>query len=171
VTWWSPDPRAILELDRFHLPRSLSKILRQNRFNITYNQAFAAVMAGCAESAPGRQTTWITRDFIQAYTKLHHEGHAYSIECWQGGDLVGGVYGVAIGGLFAGESMFHRISNASKVALFYLVQHLREQQFALFDIQMATPVTEQLGASTISRAEYLKRLEVAVNFPRKFVPS
>lgn len=119
-------------------------------------------MEGCAAPAPGREETWISRDFIAAYAELHRQGHAHSFECWQNGQLVGGIYGVSTGGLFAGESMFHRVSNASKVALFHLAQHLQERGFTLFDVQMVTPVTAQLGARNIPRAEYLERVHDAV---------
>jgi leucyl/phenylalanyl-tRNA---protein transferase len=161
ITWWSPDPRALFELDKFHVPRSLARIIRQGTFEITRDRAFEEVMEGCAASAPGRRQTWISPEFIEAYARLHKEGYAHSVEGWQGGRLVGGIYGVAFGGLFVGESMFHRVSNASKVALFHLVQHLRRRGFALFDIQMVTPATQQLGAITIPRSTYLKRLAAA----------
>jgi leucyl/phenylalanyl-tRNA--protein transferase len=168
VTWWSPDPRAVFELDRFHVPHSLAKLLRNGVFEITVDRAFREVMEGCAAPAPGRRETWITTEFTAAYTRLHRHGHAHSLECWQGGQLVGGIYGVAIGGFFAGESMFHRVSNASKVALYHLVQHLRARRFALFDIQMVTPVTRQLGAVEIPRSDYLRRLAAAVTLDRSF---
>ena len=160
ITWWSPDPRGILELDQFHVSRSLEKIIRQGTFTITKDQAFTEVIKGCA--APERRGVWITDEFIEAYTQLHRHGHAHSIECWQKGELAGGIHGVAVGGLFAGESMFHRADNASKVALFHLVQHLREHGFILFDLQMVTPATRPFGAVEISRKEYLRRLAVAV---------
>jgi len=162
VTWWSPDPRAIFEPGQFHVSRSLSRVLRQEVFQMTRDQAFRQVMEGCAASTPGRGTTWITPEFLAGYTQLHQQGHAHSLECWQDNKLAGGIYGVAIGGFFAGESMFHRASNASKVALFHLVRHLRERGFALFDIQMLTPITAQLGGITIPRKEYLHRLAEAV---------
>lgn len=158
ITWWSPNPRAIFELDSFQPLRSLARLLRRNPFAVTRNRAFRAVMEGCATSAPGRETTWITPEFIAAYTRLHELGHAHSVECWQGAELVGGIYGVSVGGLFAGESMFHRASNASKVALCHLIAHLRERGFDLFDVQMLTPVTRQLGAVEIPREDYLRRL-------------
>ena len=169
VTWWSPDPRVIFELDQFHVSKSLNKIIRQGVFQITMNRAFREVMAGCASPGAGRRETWISAEFVAAYARLHEAGHAQSIECWQGGELVGGVYGVTVGGLFAGESMFHRVSNASKVALFHLVRHLRERNFTLFDIQMLTPITEQLGAVAIPRAVYLKRLAEAIRRPGDFM--
>ena len=162
VTWWSPDPRAIFEFERFHVSRSLAKAIRRENFQITINKAFREVMEGCAAPAPGRRSTWISKEFIEAYTALHKMGHAQSLECWRGDKLAGGIYGVCIGSFFAGESMFHRVSNASKVALYYLVQLLRKWDFSLFDIQMLTPITAQLGGSTISRKEYLRRLAGAV---------
>ena len=160
ITWWSPDPRALIEFDQFHAPRSLLKLIRHEAFEVTRDQAFREVMLGCA-TAPGRGSTWISQAFIDAYLRLHQHGHAHSVECWQASQLAGGIYGVAIGGLFAGESMFHRVSNASKAALCHLVQHLRDRGFALFDIQMLTPVTRQLGATAIPREVYLERLSQA----------
>ena len=161
VTWWSPDPRAIFELDRFRPPRSLARLLRKQPFAVTRDQAFRQVMEACAAPAPGRCSTWITREFVEAYTQFHRAGHAHSVECWLAGELVGGIYGVSAGGLFAGESMFHRASNASKIALCHLIEHLRARGFGLFDIQMLTPATRQLGAVEISRAQYLDRLAAA----------
>jgi leucyl/phenylalanyl-tRNA--protein transferase len=168
ITWWSPDPRAIFELERFHVPRSLARVLQKATFQITIDRAFRRVMEGCAAPAPGRRETWITPEFIEAYTRLHEHGHAHSLECWRQSELVGGIYGVAIGGFFAGDSMFHRASNASKVALVHLVQHLRARGFVLFDIQMLTPVTRQLGGTTIPREDYLARLAKAVQLPCTF---
>jgi leucyl/phenylalanyl-tRNA--protein transferase len=165
ITWWSPDPRAIFELDRLHVSHSLAKVIRQGVFQTTIDRAFRQVMEGCAEPAPGRRSTWISPEFLEAYTQLHHEGHAHSLECWQGAQLAGGIYGVAIGGFFAGESMFHRVSNGSKVALFHLVEHLRQRGFVLFDIQMLTPITSQMGGITIPRGQYLERLARAVEEP------
>jgi leucyl/phenylalanyl-tRNA---protein transferase len=169
VTWWSPDPRGIIELERFHIPRSLGRVLRQGRFQVTYDAAFCEVMEGCAEQAPGRPSSWISREFIEAYTRLHEQGHAHSVECWQNGRLVGGIYGVSVGGFFAGESMFHRVSHASNAALAHLVGRLRERHFALFDIQMITPHTRQYGAVEISRDEYLERLRKAIHLPVAWV--
>ncbi len=161
ITWWSPHPRAILEMDELHVPRSLVRVLNKNIFEVTVDRAFTAVMEGCAAPAPGREATWISPDFVAAYTELHRQGHAHSVECWQDGQLVGGIYGVSTGGLFAGESMFHRVSNASKVALIHLVQHLRARSFSLFDIQMVTPATARLGARNIPRSEYVRRVHDA----------
>jgi leucyl/phenylalanyl-tRNA--protein transferase len=162
ISWWSPDPRAVLELDRLHVAESLKKILRKEFFQITIDRAFPQVIQSCAARAPGRLDTWITGEFIEAYSRLHAQGFAHSVECWKDGELAGGIYGVAIGGFFAGESMFHRASNASKVALCHLVAHLRERKFGLFDIQMLTPVTKQMGGGTIPRDLYLERLATAV---------
>jgi leucyl/phenylalanyl-tRNA--protein transferase len=163
ITWWSPDPRGVFELNAFHVSRSLSRVIRQQTFGVTVNKAFREVMRACAEPAEGRRSTWITPEFIEAYTDLHKQGHAHSLECWQGERLVGGIYGVAIGGFFAGESMFHRVPNASKVALYHLIEKLRGSGFELFDIQMLTSVTKQLGAVEIRRDDYLRRLASAVN--------
>jgi leucyl/phenylalanyl-tRNA---protein transferase len=168
VTWWSPDPRAIFELDAFHISRSLQRLLRQGVFRITTDQAFRQVIDGCARPGPDRRETWISEEFIEAYTRLHLQGHAHSVECWLGNELAGGIYGVAIGGLFAGESMFHNVSNASKIALFHLIEHLKKRGFSLFDIQMLTPITARLGGQTIPRRQYLRRLAVAVNQPCSF---
>jgi leucyl/phenylalanyl-tRNA--protein transferase len=168
VTWWSPDPRAIFELNGFHLSRSLQRVLRQGRFEVTADKAFREVMAECARPAKGRRSTWITKEFVEAYCELHRVGHAHSVECWREGKLVGGIYGVAISGFFAGESMFHRENDASKVALYHLVQRLRERGFLLFDIQMLTPITKQLGGIEISRGEYLRRLQKALAQPVTF---
>jgi leucyl/phenylalanyl-tRNA--protein transferase len=168
ITWWSPEPRAVFELDGFHVARSLARVIRQGVFRITVDRAFRRVMLGCAARAPGRRSTWISPEFIEAYTQLHEQGCAHSLECWQGSRLVGGIYGVTIGGFFAGESMFHRVSDASKVALFHLIEHLRRQGFVLFDIQMLTPITTQLGGINIPRMQYLHRLAQAVEEPVAF---
>jgi len=165
LSWWSPDPRGIFELDAVHVSRSVAKIIRQGFFQVTRDRAFREVISACAAPRAGRSETWISPEFITAYTRLHEAGHAHSVECWRDGELAGGIYGVAIGGMFAGESMFHRVSNASKVALAHLAERLRERSFALFDIQMLTPITRQLGAVAISREEYLRRLAAAVVKP------
>jgi len=168
ISWWSPNPRAILELEKLHVGESLKKILRKGTFQVTMNRAFPRVIESCAARAPGRSETWITPEFIDAYTRLHKQGYAHSLECWQDGELAGGIYGVAIGGFFAGESMFHRASNASKVALCHLVAHLRTRHFRLLDIQMLTPITKQMGGETIPREDYLARLAEAVKAPCEF---
>jgi leucyl/phenylalanyl-tRNA---protein transferase len=158
VLWWSPDPRAIFDVDRFHVPRRLARTIRGGRFQVTINRAFGQVIRGCAE----RDSTWITPDMIDAYEALHRQGHAHSVEAWQGDELAGGVYGIAIGALFAGESMFARLRDGSKIALVHLVEHLRQRGYQLFDIQMVTAHTAQFGAIEISRKEYLHRLRHAL---------
>ncbi len=166
LTWWSPNPRAIFDWNSFHVPRSLRRRLNQEVFSVTFDRDFPSVIEHCAS---GREEgTWISPEFIQAYTRLHQEGYAHSIEAWQEDRLVGGLYGVSVGGLFAGESMFHLETDASKVVLYHLHSRLREAGFGLFDIQMLTPVTSQLGAQEISREEYLRRLKTAVNLPCHF---
>jgi len=166
--WWSLDPRAILELDGLHVSRSLQRTLRSGRFEATSDRDFAGVIRGCA-AGPGRQGgTWITPKMIRAYTRLFELGHAHSVEAWHGGQLAGGVYGVAIAGLFAAESMFYRVRDASKVALVHLVAHLRRQGYLLLDIQQLTPHTQRLGAIEIPRDEYLRRLADALAAPSRF---
>jgi leucyl/phenylalanyl-tRNA--protein transferase len=160
VWWWSPDPRAIFELDRFHVPRRLRRTYRSGKFTFTINQEFERVLRGCADRPD--EGTWITSDMIAAYGKLHELGHAHSVEAWQDGNLAGGVYGVALGSFFAGESMFHRRRDASNVALVHLVQRLRQRGFQLFDTQFLTEHTARLGAIEIPRAEYLRRLGEAL---------
>lgn len=160
ITWWSPDPRGVIPLTHEDWPRSLRKLIRQQPFKITYDRVFVEVVRQCAgQPRPGG---WISPEFISAFTEMHRRGHAHSIECWQNGELVGGIYGVAIGGLFAGESMFYRASNASKVALVHLVGHLRERGFTLFDTQMVTETTESLGAIELPRDDYLRALAKAM---------
>ena len=162
ITWWSPDPRGVMPLDEFHVSSSLAKFIRRCPYKVAMNKAFREVMTACAAPGPKRDGFWISPEFIAAYTRLHELGHAHSVECWHDGKLVGGIYGVAVGGLFAGESMFHREDNASKVALVKLVERLREQGFVLFDIQMVTSATRPFGAMEISRGEYLNLLTKAV---------
>ena len=159
VAWWSPDPRGILPLDAFHESRSLGRSRR--RFVITVDTAFEEVMRACAE--PGRPHGWIDDDFVDAYTVLHRLGWAHSIEAWTpDGALAGGVYGVAIGGLFAAESMFHRVTDAGKAALAALVELLREGDATLLDVQWTTPHLSSLGAVDVPRAKYLELMTDAV---------
>jgi leucyl/phenylalanyl-tRNA---protein transferase len=167
ILWWSPDPRAIFELDGFHISRSLARTLRQGRFTVTVNQAFGEVIRGCSDR-PG-QGIWITPGMIDAYTVLHRLGWAHSLEVWRDGELGGGVYGVAVGGLFAGESMFTRLRDGSKVALAHLVQRLRERGFQLFDVQYLNDHTSSLGAVEVSRTVYLARLRAALACEAAFV--
>ena len=158
VTWWSPDPRGILPLDQFHVPRRLERTIRSGKFKFTVNQAFKEVVEGCAERAPGREQSWIGPAFLKAYTELHQRGYATSYEAWQGDRLIGGIYGVKIGKFFAGESMFHQVRDASSAALVFAVRSLQREGCRLFDLQMVTPHTARFGAVEIPRAEYLKIL-------------
>jgi leucyl/phenylalanyl-tRNA--protein transferase len=167
VCWWSPDPRAIFELDSFRVGHRLARTLRSGRFQVTVNRDFGQVIRGCAYR-PG-EGTWITAAMVAAYTALHERGYAHSIETWHESALAGGVYGVALGGFFAGESMFTRVRDASKVALAFLVDRLRARGFQLFDIQFLTDHTARLGALEIPRVEYLKRLNRALQLPATFV--
>jgi leucyl/phenylalanyl-tRNA--protein transferase len=162
IAWFSPDPRAVIELDHLLVSRSLRRSSR--RFTVTRDRCFDEVVAACAD--PGRPGGWITREFAAAYGRLHRMGWAHSIETWDdGGGLVGGLYGVSIGGLFAGESMFHRARDASKVALVHLVELLRDSPAALLDVQWLTGHMASLGATNIPRSLYLDRLAVAVGNP------
>jgi leucyl/phenylalanyl-tRNA--protein transferase len=165
VLWWSPHPRAILELGQLHISRRLERTLRQNKFRITIDRCFEGVMRGCGRRPEG---TWITSSMLNAYCELHRMGHAHSVEAWLGDELAGGIYGVSIGGFFAGESMFYRCRDASKVALVHLVEQLCKQGYALFDLQILNNHTAGLGATEISRPEYLRRLAHAVLLPARF---
>lgn len=165
ICWWSPEPRAIFELDGLHVTRRLRRTLRSGKFLVTVNQDFAGVIRGCAERDEG---TWIHPEMIHAYERLHRLGHAHSIEVWHGSDLAGGTYGVALGGFFAGESMFTRVRDASKVALAGLIDRLRQRGFQLFDIQLVTEHTARLGAIEIPRAVYLQRLRRALTYDVTF---
>jgi leucyl/phenylalanyl-tRNA--protein transferase len=167
ILWWSPDPRAIFEMDGLHVSRRLARTVRSGRFTVTINRAFADVIRGCADR-PG-EGVWITAEMIDAYTRLHRLGHAHSIEVWHDGRLAGGLYGVAIGGLFAGESMFTRVRDASKVALVHLMDRLRQRGFQLFDVQFLNDHTARLGAIEIPRRVYLDRLRRAVACDVSFV--
>ncbi|HEX5510133.1 MAG TPA: leucyl/phenylalanyl-tRNA--protein transferase [Actinomycetales bacterium] len=163
VGWWSPDPRGVLPLDRLHVSRSLRRSLR--RFQVRFDTAFEHVVAGCADpSRPGR---WITPDITAAYRRLHRLGHAHSVEVFLDDELVGGLYGVEVGGLFAGESMFHRVTDASKVALVALIRLLRSDGDTrrLVDVQWRTPHLATLGVVEIPRPEYLRRLADAIAAP------
>ncbi len=158
IYWYDPDPRAIIPLDRFHVPRSLTRTIRRSQFEVRVDTAFRAVMEACAEPAPGRDVTWISQEFITVYSELHDLGFAHSVEIWREGELVGGLYGVSLAGLFAGESMFSRAADASKVALVYLVERLRRGGFVLLDTQFMTDHLRRFGTIEISRTEYHVRL-------------
>ena len=168
VLWWSPDPRAIFEFHQVHISHSLARTLRRQRFQITFDRAFAGVIRACATVPRRGDDTWISPEFIEAYEVMHRSGWAHSCESWEGDRLVGGVYGVALGGFFAGESMFHHTGDASKVALASLLGHLHRQGFSLFDTQMLTSTTRALGAVEIPRRDYLQRLAFALTQTCKF---
>lgn len=159
VDWYLPDPRTILPLDGFHISRSLAKVIRRGEFELRWNTAFEEVMRGCADREEG---TWISQEFIEIFGQLHAEGWAHSMEAWKNGALVGGVYGVAIGKAFMAESMFHRATNASKIALWGLIGLLNDNSFELLDVQYTTPHLLSLGAIEISNAEYQERLARAL---------
>ncbi len=162
VTWWSPEERGVLDLAAIHVPRRLKPVLARHPYRVTFDAAFDAVIEACAAAPRDADKTWITPGFIVAYQRFHRAGYAHSIELWEGDVLQGGIYGVAIGGAFAGESMFHHVKDASKIALVLLQRHLRECGFTLFDTQMVTPVTSLMGAREISRDDYLSRLSDAL---------
>ncbi|MEW6713309.1 MAG: leucyl/phenylalanyl-tRNA--protein transferase, partial [Candidatus Riflebacteria bacterium] len=162
ITWWSPNPRAVFNIESFRLSSRMERMYRSGRFEFSIDQDFSAVINGCAKSTPGRESTWISPQFIAAYERLHELGIAHSCEVWKDDRLAGGVYGVAIGGFFAGESMFYEVSNASNLCLRFLMSQLAQSGFALFDSQVITPHTRKLGAVEISRPEYLERLKAAL---------
>jgi leucyl/phenylalanyl-tRNA--protein transferase len=168
-TWWSPDPRAVIDLERgVHIARRLEQKLRQGRFEVSRDRAFRQVMEACGGKRRGQQSSWINPALTQAYVALHEAGDAHSVEVWRDGRLVGGIYGVAAGAAFAGESMFHREADASKIALASLAEHLKGQGFVLFDVQVANPFTLQMGAEEIPRREFLGRLRKALAADAKF---
>ena len=156
LLWWSPDPRMVLMVNELRVSRSLRRVIRSGRFRVTLDTAFAEVMAGCAEPRAGDAGTWITPEMIEAYSRLAAFGFAHSVEAWSGDELAGGLYGVAIGRMFFGESMFSRQTDASKVALATLVRQLERWGFEMIDCQMATSHLASLGARTMPRAEFLE---------------
>lgn len=162
VSWWSPDPRAIIGLNDLYVSTSLARKIRKRTFRVTLDFAFEHVVAGCATPRYTDDETWISPEFYDCFRRLHYSGYAHSIECWQDNQLAGGVFGVAVGGLFSAESMFHSVTDASKVALYYLVETLKQAQFSLLDIQVLTPHTRSLGARSISRGDYLRLLAKAL---------
>ena len=163
IGWYAPDPRAVLPLDHLHVPRSLAKTLRQRRFEVVVDRDFEGTMRACAALAPDRPETWISQEIIDAYVALHRAGFAHSVECWRGGAFAGGLYGVALGGAFFGESMVSRQRDASKVALVTLVDRLRAGGFRLLDTQMTTPHLARFGVTEIPRADFERRLAAALS--------
>ena len=164
ILWFNPDPRAVIPLDGFHVSRSLRRTLRRVPFEVTFDRDFHGVMAACAD----REETWITQDFMDSYGDLHRQGDAHSVEVWLGGRLVGGAYGVSLAGGFFAESMFHRVTDASKVALYHLVERLRARGMTLLEVQFMTDHLASLGAVLVPRAEYLRRLRQALRQPVRF---
>jgi len=164
IGWFSPDPRAIIPLETFHVPHGLRRTLKKNPFEIRINTAFPAVMQACAK----RKETWINDAIFESYVNLHRLGHAHSVEAWLDGQLAGGLYGVALGGAFFGESMFHEVTDASKVALHALVTRMRARGFRLLDTQWVTAHLLTFGTVEISRAEYLRQLVTAVDKECRF---
>ena len=166
LCWLAPDPRAVIELDAFKVSRSLRTAVRRGVFEVTINQTFSRVIEACADRSEG---TWISAEMKEAYRRLHHVGFVHSVESWKDGELAGGLYGVAIGGAFFGESMFYRIPDASKVAMLHLVERLRKRGFELLDVQFLTDHLRRLGAVEIPRSEYEARLRRAIQLPCSFV--
>jgi leucyl/phenylalanyl-tRNA--protein transferase len=167
ILWWSPDPRAVFELDALRISRRLARTIRSGKFTVTMNRDFGGVIHGCADR-PGHGV-WITPAMIEAYTALHRASFAHSVEVWHEGKLAGGLYGVAIQGLFAGESMFTRVTDASKVALAFVMARLQTRGYQLFDVQYLNDHTKGLGATEIPRPEYLRRLRSALKVGCSFV--
>lgn len=159
ILWWSPDPRGVLFLDKLHISRSLAKILRRQNYQVTFNQAFDEVIKNCASMPRKNQNgTWITPAMFEAYHNLHLLGHAQSVEIWNDKQLVGGIYGIDLGHIFCGESMFSRIPNASKLAFVHLVRHMKKNNYRLLDCQMNNPHLMSLGVENIPRDQFLKIL-------------
>ena len=163
ILWWSPDPRMVLLPDELRVPRSLAKLMRRQPYEIRVDSAFRAVMTACAQPRAGQAGTWINADIIDAYTQLHALGVAHSVEAWQDGVLVGGLYGIALGRAFYGESMFARAPDASKIAFVHLVRQLQRWQFGMIDCQMNTAHLARFGAREIPRTDFIARLESLVN--------
>lgn len=171
ILWWSPDPRMVLFPGELKVSRSLAKRLRKDDYEIRFDTAFREVMLQCAlTERPGQDGTWITADIVEGYCRLHALGHAHSVETWMEGELVGGVYGVAIGRMFYGESMFHHATDASKLAFVHLVRRLQGEGFGMLDCQMKTAHLASLGAREISRDEFSQRLSELVNSIHQFAP-
>jgi leucyl/phenylalanyl-tRNA--protein transferase len=164
ILWWSPDPRMVLFCEELRISRSLAKNLRNKGYEVRVDTAFHQVLQGCAAPRRGEAGTWLGEEMRTAYAELHRAGHAHSFECWQAGRLVGGLYGVALGRMFYGESMFSRATDASKVALVALVEELRRRGFPLIDCQVRTPLLALLGGREIARRDFLRRLRALVNY-------
>ncbi len=168
IYWYDPDPRTIIPLDKFHTPRRLARTIRRGGFDIRIDKSFQQVMEACAQPTPNRESTWINDEIIEVYCVLHNLGFAHSVEIWQSGQLMGGLYGVAVRGLFAGESMFSRATDSSKIALVYLVEHLKKQGLVLLDIQFMTEHLRRFGAIEIPEAVYKQLLARALRVDTQF---
>ena len=168
IYWYDPDPRAILPLAALHISHSLARAVSRADHQVFRDRDFSGVIRACAEPAAGREETWINEEIITAYERLADMGFAHTVEIWRDGRLVGGLYGVAVNGLFAGESMFSIERDASKIALVHLVEHLREQGFRLLDVQFMTEHLRRLGAKEVSRSRYKHLLAGALQIPAKF---
>ncbi|TQV77515.1 leucyl/phenylalanyl-tRNA--protein transferase [Aliikangiella marina] len=164
ILWWSPDPRAVFFVDNFKIRKSVKKALKNNDLTVTLNKDFKQVIQECAAPRSDDNGTWITNEMLLAYASLHHHGHAHSVEVWQDGKLVGGIYGVATGSIFCGESMFSRISEGSKIALTCLIYYLKAHGFKLIDCQIENPHLNKLGSTLISRDVYLELLSNGQSF-------
>lgn len=170
MLWWSPDPRMVLFVDELHVARSLRRRIRAGGYRVTMDRAFGEVMRGCAGPRADADGTWITQGIVTSYTDLHRLGHAHSVETWRGDELVGGLYGVAIGRMFYGESMFARASDASKVAFAFLVRQLARWGFEMVDCQMSTSHLASLGAREVPREEFTRRLQTLTREPDVAAP-
>lgn len=170
ILWWSPSPRMVLYVDEFQVPKSLAKVARHRQYRVTFDTAFEQVMQGCAAPRGTEAGTWISEEMLAAYTALHEAGFAHSFECWMDGELVGGLYGMALGKMFYGESMFARRSDASKIAFVHAVQWLRENGFAMIDCQMYTDHLARFGAREIEREEFIAKLTVLLDEPEQLGP-
>jgi leucyl/phenylalanyl-tRNA---protein transferase len=168
VFWVRPEMRGVIPLDKFHVPRSLGKLMRQEPYEIRFDYDFAAVITACAEPGPERKDTWINQPIREAYTELFERGHCHTVEAWREGRLMGGLYGVALGRAFFGESMFSREPNASKICLVHLVSRLRERDFLLLDTQFTTPHLKRFGAVDVPRRRYEQMLADALEGSAKF---
>lgn len=164
IGWFSPHPRGVIPLDTFHTPKSLARVVKSGRFEVRVNSAFEEVLDGCAD----REETWINDTVRSSYISLHQMGNAHSVECWLDGELAGGLYGVAIGAAFFGESMFHRATDASKVALVALVERMTERGFKLLDTQWTTGHLRKFGAIDIPKADYMRQLHAALKLNVEF---
>ncbi len=162
LLWFSPKERGLIVFQKLHIPQSLKKFLKKTEYKITFDKAFAEVMEGCASvPRPGQDGTWVTSEMKNAYLKFHKKGYAHSVECWDGKNLVGGLYGVWVGGAFVGESMFFKKDNASKMCLLSLIEFLKSQGHEWMDVQMVTPVVEMLGGEYVAQKEFLEMWKLA----------